>query len=281
MDRLKIGKRIKTLRLSLGLTQQQLTDGYMTRNMLSLIESGAALPSLESAEYLADRLNVSLAFLLSDEDETFPKKATSVELVREHFAKGDHVSCLNALEKIADHDFETAYIFAYSAFYRGKELTENGSFKEAEPLLRASLQKCEETPYDTSYIKVTAPLYLSIVSNFQAPLLELDTELYENNHGTAYDYELYKYMISDFNFEYSNPIFRLHTEAKSLMKKYRFSDAIVLLKEIEEMKTTSYNAFVLFGAYTDLENCYKALGDFENAYKYSSKRLNLVNVFGG
>ena len=65
------------------------------------------------------------------------------------------------------------------------------------------------------------------------------------------------------------------------MKKYRFSDAIVLLKEIEEMKTTSYNAFVLFGAYTDLENCYKALGDFENAYKYSSKRLNLVNVFGG
>ena len=281
MDRSKIGKRIKELRLSLGLTQQELTNGYMTRNMLSLIESGAALPSLESAEYIAKRLNVSLAFLLSDNAEK-PKqiRETSISLIRDSFAQRDYEHCIEALESLEEHDFETAYIFAYSALYRGKELTENGSFAEAESLLRAALQKCKETVYDTAYVEAVAPLYLAIVSNYQSPILELDTDAYERIHLTSYEFELYKYVTSDLDFEFSTPILKLHAEAKSLIRKYRFAEAIELLRRIEEMKTASYNAFVFFGVYTDLENCYKQLGDFENAYRYSSKRINLINVFG-
>lgn len=280
MNRLEIGKRIRELRLSLGLTQSQLTDGYMTRNMLSLIESGTALPSLESAEYIANRLNVPLSYLLSGNTEVpLIKKDTYADTLRELFASGNYEACIDALTDIEEENFETAYIFAYSCFYRGKELAEHGSFAEAERLLKTSLEKCKETVYDTTHVEAVAPLYLAIVSNFQSPLLELDTDSYEHLHHNAYEYELYKYITADYNFDFSTPVLKLHIEAKSLIKKYRFTEAISLLKKIEEMKKDSYHAFVFFGVYTDLENCYKQLGDFENAYRYSSKRLNLVNVF--
>ena len=84
---------------------------------------------------------------------------------------------------------------------------------------------------------------------------------------------------SDFDFDFSTPIFKLHVEAKLLIKKYRFAEAIECLKAIEETKTTSYNAFVFFSVYTDLENAYKQLGDFENAYRYSSKRMSMLEGF--
>ena len=280
MNKIEFGTKIKNRRIELGLTQKQITDGYMTRNMLSLIESGNASPSLETAEYLAEKLNVSLSYLLCDDTcENTNERNAEIKKAREFYANGSYAECICALDSIADADYETEYLYAYSAFNYGKLLTQNGSFTDAERYLKLSLEKSNATPYDTSVIKASAPLYLSITANVQSPLLELDTQAYEEKHLCAFDYELYKYLISDFNFDFTNRIFKLHIEAKALLKKYRFKDAIALLSEIEETKNTGYNAFVFFAVYTDLENAYKQIGDFENAYRYSSKRLNLINAF--
>ena len=61
-----LGKKIKDRRVSLGLTQKVLSDGIISRNMLSLIESGRALPSLLVVLALADRLKITPGYLLSD-----------------------------------------------------------------------------------------------------------------------------------------------------------------------------------------------------------------------
>ncbi|MBE6537478.1 MAG: helix-turn-helix transcriptional regulator [Ruminococcaceae bacterium] len=281
MDKIEIGKRIKNRRLELGFTQTQVTDGYMTRNMLSLIESGSALPSLDTLFYLSKKLDISLYFLLSDEDTKNENTNDSSfkDNARELYANGKYKECIDLLDTISNTDCETEYLYAYSAFLYGKQLTENGSFNDAQKYLRLALEKSQMTVYDTSVIETSLPLYLAISTNVQSPLLELDVSDYENKRLSAFDYELYKYLTSDFDFEFSNRFFKLHIEAKALMKKYRFSEAIILLSEIEEAKSTSYNAFVFFGVYTDLENAYKQIGDFENAYRYSSKRLNLINAF--
>ena len=42
----KIGEKIKALRISKRMTQSELAGDQITRNMLSLIENGSALPSL-------------------------------------------------------------------------------------------------------------------------------------------------------------------------------------------------------------------------------------------
>jgi len=44
----RIGIKVRHLRNSRGLTQKELAGDLISRNMLSMIESGAALPSIES-----------------------------------------------------------------------------------------------------------------------------------------------------------------------------------------------------------------------------------------
>ena len=50
MDAKRIGKAIRELRKDKKLTQAQLAQGIVTRNMLSLIENGSATPSLQTLE---------------------------------------------------------------------------------------------------------------------------------------------------------------------------------------------------------------------------------------
>ena len=50
---MQIGEKIKMLRQSKLMTQSELAGNHITRNMLSSIEHGTALPSLSTALYIA------------------------------------------------------------------------------------------------------------------------------------------------------------------------------------------------------------------------------------
>ena len=58
MDKVELGKRIREARLFRKMTQSELAGDAITRNMLSLIESGTASPSVKTLQYLAERLGV-------------------------------------------------------------------------------------------------------------------------------------------------------------------------------------------------------------------------------
>ena len=53
---MELGEKLKQARLDAGLSQRQLCGEEITRNMLSLIENGAAKPSMKTMQYLAARL---------------------------------------------------------------------------------------------------------------------------------------------------------------------------------------------------------------------------------
>ena len=69
MDNAELGKRLKNARLSKKMTQSEVAGNFITRNMLSLIESGNATPSMKTLEYLSEVLNLSMDKLLSDSFE--------------------------------------------------------------------------------------------------------------------------------------------------------------------------------------------------------------------
>lgn len=60
MDAKSLGKIIKDARLSKKLTQNEVVGSFITRNMLSQIESGTAMPSVKTLEYLCRTLDISL-----------------------------------------------------------------------------------------------------------------------------------------------------------------------------------------------------------------------------
>ena len=59
-----IGARIKHARLMAGFSQRQLCGEVVTRNMLSLIESGKARPSMETLRSFAKQLGKTMSYFL-------------------------------------------------------------------------------------------------------------------------------------------------------------------------------------------------------------------------
>lgn len=276
----KIGEKIKKRRLELGLTQKNVAGNFMTRNMLSIIESGRATPSIETADYIAKTLKLPLSYLLSD-DETFffYEKKQKISDIRAFFVSGDYSECIELIKSISDTDDELAYVLAHALLRLGRQKLFHGSLASAVKCFKEAMETASKTCYDTSEIKATAPLYLSVANNIHTPLLEFDSEAYKRIHSGIYDYDFFKYVTLDSDYEFENEYYRKHLAAKQLLKKYSYTEAIALLHEIEESKNKDYNACVLFGVYSDLEIAFKQIGDFENAYRYASKKLSLISAF--
>ena len=277
----RIGEKIKNRRKALGITQSALCGKKITRNMLSLIESGGALPSLETADYLAEELGIPLAFLFSEEDSpTLFKKQEKISYVKDLFKRKNYSHCITVLDEIGADDDELNYVYAHAAYNLGCEQTKQGSLLSASKSFSVALERAEKTIYDTSSIKTTIPMYTAIIGNIQSPLLEFDAESFERAYINSSEYELFKYLTQDLDFEFKTEIYKDHIEAKKHLKKYNYVKAIEILLSMEKYKSSKdYDAFVMFGAYTDLEASYKQLGDFENAYRYANKRLSLLNAF--
>ena len=92
--------------------------------------------------------------------------------------------------------------------------------------------------------------------------------------------EFFKYMTDDQDFEYSNRYYANHIAAKKLMKTYDYNGALGLMKSIEDNKSyPDINMVLLFRVYSDMEICCREITDFENAYRYSTKRLSLLESF--
>lgn len=73
-----IGDKVKQLRKAKGLTQTDLAGEHMTKSMLSQIENGRALPSMNTLQFLAGRLGTDAGYFLEGENE-----AELAPLVRE------------------------------------------------------------------------------------------------------------------------------------------------------------------------------------------------------
>ena len=61
-----LGEKIKKARLERHMTQREVVDGYITRNMLSKIENNSATPSLKTMEYLANQLGLPMSYFVTD-----------------------------------------------------------------------------------------------------------------------------------------------------------------------------------------------------------------------
>ena len=104
MDRAELGKIIKDARLAKKMTQS---------NMLSQIESGVAVPSIKTLEYLSKKLDISIQMLSSGQNaermSVVPTDYESIRLAKEKYRNGRYEeaarlvkSCLNETNEVFD-----------------------------------------------------------------------------------------------------------------------------------------------------------------------------------
>ena len=91
MDNLSkaIGRNIRELRRGKQMTQAELVGNEITRNMLSLIESGNASPSIGTLAYLAKQLDVPIGyfFTMNDTETSAYIKMEIIENIRNGFGR--------------------------------------------------------------------------------------------------------------------------------------------------------------------------------------------------
>lgn len=278
---MKLGEKIKAERKRLGLTQNAVAGNFITRNMLSSIESGKVHPSLDTLKYLAETLDLPMGYLADDEVDLFTFKKTKViGAIRKAYSEGKYQTCLSMIEKLEEKDDELIFLTVCASFYLGKQMTIAGELRRGEQCFKTCLSFMDSCIYPTEEFRTLIQLYSAIIHNVQSPLLELDSATFQEKLFSSYDYELYRYLHQDYDYSYKTPVFKLHMEAKALMRTRKYNEAIHILQRLEDMKgPNEYNSCVILGVYTDLEISYKELINFEKAYRYANKRIALLEGF--
>ena len=246
--------------------------------MLSAIENDKASPSLDTVKFLAMRLEVPLSYLVSENDNlVFYKKENKIADIRRLYADKKYKKCIELITALDNIDDELAFLLATSNFELGRRAVLDGSLTDAVNYLNSFKKYSALTVYPTDREDVLCDLYLAVASNIKAPLLELDPKGFEERVSLLCDIDFYSFITQDKTHAYKNVVFRKHLDAKALMKERRYKEALSSLKEIEAMRSgVEYNVHQVLALYADMESCYKQLGDFENAYKYSSKQLTIT-----
>lgn len=135
---MELGEKLRQARLEAGLSQRQLCGDSITRNMLSLIEHGAAKPSMDTLKLLASRLGKPVSFFL-EEDALASPNQTVMESARKRFDTGDYSGAVSALEayRVPDpvYDREQALLLALSLLELAEQAIGEGRYPYALELL--------------------------------------------------------------------------------------------------------------------------------------------------
>ncbi len=294
---MNIGSKIKELRSAKMMTQQELAGEMITRNMLSRIENGCALPSLPTLMYIAERLGVPAGFLLSEAEEEFnyKKSARMPDIIRAYEA-GDWQICIDLCKSLGDADDELRYILFLCLYNEAKEAFNSGDLRKSAELFDLARMSSDSTIYPTDTVVAECDTYLFCIGHISASLVsDIETvsePLYDSfadefcrYFSMLYAMESKEVSVFDLN-KYTamndggDLLLYDHVTAKTKMNSGHYTDAYHILKHILA-SDTNIPAPVLYFIFCDLEICCRELSDYRGAYEYSNDKTGMFEKFLG
>lgn len=179
MDSKLLGQRIKEARLAKKMTQNEVVGSFITRNMLSQIESGNAVPSMKTLTYLAKVLELPPSVLLQDAAEetngpsgqtgtpllsSVPQDAITFYRAKEAYLSGDNTTAYEALASIPEDSplADEAYALSARAALRlATSLHEKENYTEALEYAKHAESTASKGVYASLEVKSQALLLLS------------------------------------------------------------------------------------------------------------------------
>lgn len=116
MNAEKLGRRIREARIAKKMTQSETVGTFITRNMLSQIESGIASPSVKTLEYLSEVLEIPLSELVADTTDDPRERLLHAKA---EFRLGHYKNVVDIIgEPIIDDVFYDEYCALLAVTYR-------------------------------------------------------------------------------------------------------------------------------------------------------------------
>lgn len=285
---IRVGDRIKKLRLEAHLTQSELADGIITRNMLSMIESGKTLPSLDTLFELCYRLGVSPGYVFADHrEELMYRKDAVIDKIRTLFTRKQYTEVIH-LSASLEEDDEIAFFVAFSYLWAGMEVFKTSPAQAFESYFDPACALSQNKSFH-NYLVNTCELAKILWEHAGERRVSLELCNMKRFMPCAFSHELFVY-LSAVRFIESGDIsaadvilnsglivsdfYRLHLEGAVLEKRDDPEGALKAFVRASEEPTLGFYSTLLL--YTDIELCAQKLGDYKLAYDYSSKHISLI-----
>lgn len=138
MDNAELGRRLKAARLQKKMTQSDVVGDFITRNMLSQIESGTATPSMKTLEYLAGVLDLPMEQLLSESGgiETERSGVSVLQNAKKLLAQRNYEALLKVTDPSGLFEDELDAMHSIAHLALAQQLSETG---RAEDLQAAAM----------------------------------------------------------------------------------------------------------------------------------------------
>lgn len=289
-----IGEKIRDLRMSRGMTQKELAGESVTRNMLSLIENGNALPSLPTLVYLADKLNVSVGYFYAETDEEVAAfvKMGRISEIRNLYRIHDFAACLAACRQLPHPDEDISLISAECSLALAAESCERYALSTASAHLADAYDAASKDICSSTSLRSTVVFLERLLQCVNSPTLTdevLDAALYPESRVPA---ELFAYLRALHFWDngrgtdadaivrsglINSPVYRDVVTAKGMMRQEHYAEAFSLLQKILADEKPGF--FTVYRVLDALESCASTLGDFKNAYQYSTEKIRLLEQF--
>lgn len=288
-----IGEKIKAIRCAKMMTQQELAGEYITRNMLSRIENGFALPSIPTLLYLAEKLGVPAGYLLADETEEFHyrKKAGMPDIMSAYNAS-DWSICRDLCENLGGEDAEIKYIACLCLYNEAKEKFNAGDLRQSAELFDLFKRSAANVIYpignlvgeSDAYLLCISTVSTSLVADIETvsapPLASLSDPFCRYFAQLLYIDGAERFLGSSDMLAEESSMFDDHLIAKSKIKLGRYSESYQILKKLLS-SDNDIPAPMLYFVFSDLEVCCRELSDYRGAYEYSADRTGMLEKFLG
>ncbi len=277
-----IGEKLRALRLERGLTQAELAGEQVTRNMLSAIEHGAALPSYTTLSYLAKRLNIDPGYFfdsgVSFEDYCFQN---IIEEIKKQYRLHHYAHCLRLAEPFLSRtDDEFIFILSDCYYHLGLSEYSESKLDQARLYFEKCIECAEKTIYPV-YCATRASFYLQIIASLNNIINKTPSSLIAavSDEDRFLDFIVYSFLISLIDNNQSekatliydtirikDELYRTHFNARLAASLFNYPRAKELLWSIVNSDKTAEAPF-LYTVYEDLERFCKATDDYQGAYR--------------
>ena len=280
-----LGQKLRQTRLSKGLSQSQVAGSCVTRNMLSQIENDQASPSMRTLEHLARALDVSVGWLLSDEqtDAALDRMRKARALFREE----NYAGCLALFAQDAPGDDEMLLLCSVAAGRLAEQMLSDENYERTKNLAQQALDWNRKSLYENAQVQTQALDVLArcalweknadeAVARYKAYYLEWQNTV--RYHFTMARFQLQQEHVQAAEREIWS-IAELPEESRAeylilrgriAAKREQYENAALYYHQAEELPLGRMLEREL---YQGLEVCCRELGDYQQAYLYASKQL--------
>ena len=257
-----MGQRIRQAREEAGLSQRELAGEEITRNMLSALEHDGANPSLHTLRYLSKRLGKSVSYFVEEDQGagqslrdygTMPP-GDCLEGLKDaqHTPQNDLLRSVCLLDLAEEAVQQGRIPYAKTLLERAQEWMEGYALLKRllERPLRILLASCAETPEELAALAERIP------DADDALLLWARAALAQGNPGKARDYLKAARQSPSAQWHY--------LMGRTWMAERQYHQAAQEFHLAEEELPQQCRS--------ELEICYRELGDFRRAYYYAVGR---------